>query len=84
MANQLNKRGPQQVGRIPRAGDPRERRNSQAVAAAYLQDGVGLERATDGKLQVDLDVVASAESVAELQARIEKLEAVIKAAGTVI
>ena len=83
MAGKLTKRGPQLLGRVPRPGDPRSKRNPAAAAAAYLQDGFGLKRDSQGKLELNFDVIATNEQVSDLQARIETLEAAIKAAGTV-
>ena len=81
MANLLNGRGPQAQGRIPRAGDPRARRNSQAASSAHLLDGEGLTRDGVGRLQLEFTGVS--EQITLLNNRIETLEAALKAAGMV-
>lgn len=88
MASRLKVRGAQLVGRVPNANDPRGKRNAQAQAAAFLQDGRGVGRDRDGRLEVDLEDpdlgLATTEEVAELRARVDVLEAALKAAGLVV
>lgn len=83
MAGRLRRIGAQQIGRVPRAGDPRAARNAAAHAAEYIQDGEGLSRDSQGRLRVDFTDpetgAASKSDIATLQTQIDELRALIEA-----